>query len=334
MKKRLGIVLLSLMLFLGLTPAGLAANEPAVYTALMRYNASFYKDEAATQKIGTIAAGKRVNILKLEPAQLKIEFNGKVGYINRKFLDDYTAVPLNPTATPAYPGIQNTYLGWISETTDVKAAPNEKSESLITLGQGTRLSFVGMENGWAKLIFKRQWGYVDTRKIDQLLPYDEGGDMKATAPLAGYTSFYNIATNPDNLNRIQNLRVTCDKFASLSIPSGGNFDFNRDLGPYRESNGYFPAIVLIDGGSKLGYGGGTCQSSSTLYNTVLQLPGLQVDHRRPHGPAGASYLPHGADAAVGNTTQNFIFTNNYPFPIRIEGTVQDGAITVAIWRAN
>ncbi|HPA61547.1 MAG TPA: VanW family protein, partial [Clostridia bacterium] len=60
----------------------------------------------------------------------------------------------------------------------------------------------------------------------------------------------------------------------------------------------------------------------------------EILHRRPHGPSAASYLPHGADAAVGNKTQNFIIRNRYSFPIRIDGTAQDGALTIAVYRAD
>ena len=98
--------------------------------------------------------------------------------------------------------------------------------------------------------------------------------------------------------------------------------------------GYLPANALVDGETVQSYGGGTCQVSSTLYNTILQLPGVEIIRRRAHGPSAAAYLPHGADAAVGNTTQNLIIRNRYPFPIRIDGTAQDGALTIAIYRAG
>jgi vancomycin resistance protein YoaR len=95
-----------------------------------------------------------------------------------------------------------------------------------------------------------------------------------------------------------------------------------------------PAGVLVDGELQQGYGGGTCQVSSTLYNVVLQLPGLTVLQRRAHGDNGASYLPIGVDAAVGNSQLNFRFRNDYPFPLRIDASSQDGALTIAIYRAE
>lgn len=325
--------LLLLILFLCLLVPASSAEEVPLYKAQLRYKAAVYEQPESSKEISYLKDRQRITIYEVLPAWLKIGVDNKVvGYIKREKLDDYTVEALNPTTTPAYPGIQNLYLGWMGEDGPVRAQPSAQGEALIQLSKGVRLAFIGIEDGWAKLIFKRQYGYVDTRQLSELQPVSLTG-ADADAPIAAYTSFYNIATNENNLSRIKNLQASCDKFEKLVIQPGGNFDFNRDLGPYRASNGYFPAIVLVAGGSQLGYGGGTCQASSTLYNAVLQLPGLTVDHRRPHGPGGASYLPHGADAAVGNETQNFKFSNHYPFPVRIEGTVKDGAFTVAIWKA-
>lgn len=105
---------------------------------------------------------------------------------------------------------------------------------------------------------------------------------------------------------------------------GESLDFNAQIGPYKRTNGYHPAPVLIDGGSQLGYGGGTCQSSSTLYNAVRQLSGLTVLYRRPHGPGCAKYLPMHQDAAVGNvkltsfsaTIMIFLFASTPSAPAR------------------
>lgn len=326
------LFILSLLLCLLIPCAN--AQEAPLYKAQLRYKASIYQSPDSDKEIGYLKDRQRVSIYEVSPAWLKVGVEDKiVGYIKREKLDDYTAEPIDPSKTPAYPGVQNLYLGWMATDGPVRAQPGDQGECLITLSKGVRLAFIGIEDGWAKLIFKRQYGYVDTRLLSELQPVSLTGSDD-DAPIAAYTSFYNIATTENNLSRIKNLEASCVKFEKLTIQPGGNFDFNRDLGPYRASNGYFPAIVLVAGGSQLGYGGGTCQASSTLYNAVLQLPGLTVDHRRPHGPGGASYLPHGADAAVGNETQNFKFSNHYPFPIRIEGTVKDGAFTVAIWKAK
>ena len=131
---------------------------------------------------------------------------------------------------------------------------------------------------------------------------------------------------------MRNIEVACEKRSALVFAPGESLDFNKQIGPYTAANGYEKATVLVSGGSSQNYGGGTCQVSSTLYNAVLQLTGLTVTERHPHGPAGASYLPHGVDAAVGNKTLNFKFRNDYDFPVRIDASAQDGALYIAVYR--
>ena len=131
-----------------------------------------------------------------------------------------------------------------------------------------------------------------------------------------------------------NISVACQRLTRVMQP-GERLDFNANVGPYRPGNGYKQAPVLINGVAKPGYGGGTCQVSSTLYNALLQLPGIEILQRRPHGPGGAKYLPHGVDAAVGNENLNLRFRNDYDFPIRVEGhSSGDGALLMVIYRVD
>ena len=64
----------------------------------------------------------------------------------------------------------------------------------------------------------------------------------------------------------------------------------------------------------------------------LQLPGLNVLERHPHGASGAAYLPHGVDASSGDL--NFRFSNGYDFPIRIEASCHDLCLFIAIYRED
>ncbi len=333
MKKTSLLLIIALLLSIYVQASFASQTEP-MYTALLRYDSPIYKTEALEERAGFLGAGKRVYIYGITPSRLLIGRDGTVlGFIKRDKLDDFTVENLQPSRLPNYPGVQNTAVVYVNQLTSVRESPDPSSKSLIELDTGCRLALIGFEDGWGKLIFKKQYGYVDSRDLGNKIPVDYlSKDPGKEYPIAAYTSFYNIAENKNNLSRIENLKISCEKLENIVLEPGSRFDFNKLLGPYNARSGYKPAIVLTDGKSRLGYGGGTCQISSTLYNVTLQLPGIQIDHRRPHGPNGASYLPHGADAAVGNKTQNFIFTNNYPFPIRIDGTVQDGALTIAIYR--
>jgi vancomycin resistance protein YoaR len=141
-------------------------------------------------------------------------------------------------------------------------------------------------------------------------------------------------TKTNNLNRIWNIGHGAEKITAKGLMQPGDiFNGNKgNIGPYRE---YKLAIGLVNGKAVLSSGGGTCQVSSTLYNIICQMPGLTILQRRPHGYGGASYLPIHCDAAVGNDALNFVFRNDYDFPIQLVGeSTGDGALLMMAYRAD
>ena len=313
-------------------------EQPRLYSARTRLVGKVYADWEGTEgirHIGTVPKYKKVWVLELNPTFAKISYDEDrlVGYIRRVCLEEPET--LNARITPPYGVDFNHFLGAVaSQDAPVTAQPGG-GETLITLHEGALVSFIGFEGGYGKVIYHRQYGYIDSRLLGEITSvYDAPETAGTDAPIASYTSFYKITTDESNQNRMTNIAVACQKLCDFSFPTSNDLDFNRDMGPYKASSGYLPAGVLVDGEVQQGYGGGTCQVSSTLYNVVLQLPGLTVLQRRAHGDNGASYLPIGVDAAVGNSRLNFRFRNDYPFPIRIQASSQDGALTIAIYRAE
>jgi vancomycin resistance protein VanW len=83
--------------------------------------------------------------------------------------------------------------------------------------------------------------------------------------------------------------------------------------------GYVKAPVSYDGELIRTWGGGVCQTSTTLYNAAL-LAGLEiVERHRHHWPA--RYAPLGRDAAVAYSDIDLKFRNNLPSPVRVVGAV-------------
>ena len=345
MKRLLAALLTLCALFCVLPGTGARADDGTspdtsvrLYTARTRLSCKVFADWDRTDgvnQIGVLPQGVRVYVHALNPsfALVTYEADHKTGYVKRVCLENPERI--NPAATPPYGVDFNNYIAAVTaQDAPVLPAPGE-GEPLITLHQGALLSFIGFESGYAKVIYHRQYGFVDSRLLGDVTPvYDIAEEAGRDAPIASYTSFYKITTDESNQNRMNNIAVACAKLCVLPRPAASTLDFNRDLGPYSAAGGYKPAGVLVDGVLHQGYGGGTCQVSSTLYNVVLQLPGLTVLQRRAHGDNGASYLPIGVDAAVGNSALNFRFRNDYPFPVRIAASSQDGALTIAIYRAD
>ena len=333
-------LILLLLLFISFVSGSFASESIDEKEHTVLYNARLIKaaplkeqPDKTLENLSILSEKEKIEILELYPDWLLIRTSkGQIGYMQRRYIDFNRVEPADPAITPEYPAILSEYISWVDQETALRTAPDSDSDAIITLSPGVRLAIIGLENGWAKLIYHRQYAFVDSRHLSELLPLEQSAlNADGHAPIAAYTSFYRLSTDENNLNRIFNISVANEKMRPFVINPGETFDFNRDAGPYNKRAGYLPAFILVDGGSTLGYGGGTCQVSSTLYNSLLQLPGLSVEQRRPHGPGGAKYLPLHADAAVGNPVINLIFRNLYPFPVRIDGTAQDGALTIVIW---
>ena len=85
-------------------------------------------------------------------------------------------------------------------------------------------------------------------------------------------------------------------------------------------------------GEKLaGYGGGTCQTNTTFYITVMQVP-LLVTHRKVHAEVGMYYAEKGFDAAVGGGDINLTMENSLPYPVRFQFFNSDGVLTCCVFK--
>lgn len=279
--------------------------------------------------LGQLAEGKSVQIWGYDQDWLFCwDDEAGIYYIRRRNVD--TIEPVAEDVAP-YGVIKNRFVAIVLNDTSLRAEADESAEEIVPLPAGTRLSMWMIRDGWAVVPYNRLVGYVYVGDLTSLTPVAPNVEEAAEDDiLAVFTTFYSTKTTELNLGRMENLRVGC-QYIARTYQSGEEFDFNEIAGPYRKSRGYMPSPVLIDGGTVAGYGGGTCQVSTTLYNALLQLSdGITILWRRPHGPGGAKYAPHGVDAAVGAENLNLRFRNDYDFPIYLDCTVSNGAICICV----
>lgn len=93
--------------------------------------------------------------------------------------------------------------------------------------------------------------------------------------------------------------------------------------------GYKNAPVIVKGELQEGVGGGVCQVSTTLYNSVLYA-GLDVVQRRAHS-IPSSYVSIGRDAAVAYGSLDFVFRNSHDYPVYIKAFVSGNKVTARIY---
>ena len=279
--------------------------------------------------LGTLNEKSKVQIFGFDQAWLFCwSDTAGVFYLGRHNVDYIEPVSSD---VPPYGVVPNRFVAVTSVNTSLRDAADAAADEIIPLPAGTRLSFWMIEDGWAVVPYRRLVGYIwlgDLRDLEPVMPtvdYARTGDI-----ISVFTSFYSTKQTELNTGRMENIRVGCN-YIQRTYQTGEEFNFNQIAGPYREARGYMPSPVLVDGDTVAGYGGGTCQVSTTLSNALLQIPqGITIVYRRPHGPSGASYAPHGVDAAVGATNLNLIFRNDYPFPITIDCTASNGSLCICI----
>ena len=130
-------------------------------------------------------------------------------------------------------------------------------------------------------------------------------------------------------DRTTNLRLACQKINGKVIMPGETFSYNSALGPRTSAAGYKNAKIYEAGQVVDGLGGGICQISSTLYNSVL-MADLEIIERRNHQFV-TSYVGAGRDATVVYGSTDFKFKNTREYPIRIVASAENGIATVSIY---
>lgn len=138
-----------------------------------------------------------------------------------------------------------------------------------------------------------------------------------TTPLKGRTS-----------NQRYNAARALEKLNNVEIGPGKTFSFNASVRSWSRDQGFRKAPVSFSGILVPAYGGGVCQTSTTLYNAAL-VAGLDVLERHPHRFA-PSYVLAGRDAAVAFSSVDLKIRNPYSYPVRIQGEVVHDSLIVRI----
>lgn len=151
-------------------------------------------------------------------------------------------------------------------------------------------------------------------------------DLKTiTTEITSYSTDY--SWSPDN--RRHNVELAAKNLDNTLVMPGAEFSFNRMVGPQTKEYGFADSLVYV--GNKTVYepGGGVCQVSTTLYNSLLNI-GIDPTERTNHGMTIA-YAPLGMDATVAEPYLDFKFRNTLKHPILIK-TYYDGVnLTFSIY---
>lgn len=113
------------------------------------------------------------------------------------------------------------------------------------------------------------------------------------------------SSSPERKN---NIRLALSALDGVVIEEGEVFSFNNLTGERNEKSGYSQAKIIQNGTFVLGYGGGVCQVSTTLYNACL-LSGLEIVESTSHS-LPVSYVEPSFDAMVSFGSSDLKVRNN------------------------
>ncbi|MDP4180861.1 MAG: VanW family protein [Bacillota bacterium] len=165
--------------------------------------------------------------------------------------------------------------------------------------------------------------------VDDKEPKIRVSDIKGINGIIGQ---YSTKFNTADVNRSYNIRLASNKINGILLMPDENFSMNKILGPRTVKNGYKEAPVIFKNELVKGAGGGVCQVTTTLYNSVL-ISKLKVLERTHHSMP-LSYVDKGLDATIAENYIDFKFANNLDYPVYISSWVEGNKVKVVILGKN
>ncbi|QYK53896.1 MAG: VanW family protein [Fimbriimonadaceae bacterium] len=147
-----------------------------------------------------------------------------------------------------------------------------------------------------------------------------GGHQEKEQVYAGYITQLEGRSSAQR----HNATLCSNKLSGTEIMPGEVFSFNEVVGPWSRDQGYRRAPVSYGGQLVDAWGGGVCQTSTTIYNAAL-LAGFEIVERNPHHYA-PSYVTPGRDAAVAFPNIDLKFRNTLDVPVTLILSQQNGKL--------
>lgn len=129
--------------------------------------------------------------------------------------------------------------------------------------------------------------------------------------------------------RNKNIELGVSKLNGKTILPGEEFSFIKSLGSVTEEDGYSVAKVFLNGEVTTGVGGGLCQVSTTLFQSLLKA-GLPITERHNHSYT-VSYYDVGIDATYSDPGVDLKFVNDTGSPLTIKGKTEDKKVVFEIY---
>ena len=304
-----------------------------IYTAQADVNLSIRKEKSSESRLlGTVYEDEKIAVMMTDGEWAYVRKDGETGYVRADHLRYYKRLdpygPLVP-GTIVYP-----YAATAKADVEIRDADTDALLQVVPAGSVMPVSALA-EDMSVTLPYDRVTGCISATgslELTPCVPWDQAqpGDL-----LSVFATYYDPEQRTQTqIGRFHNIMQGVERVGGVIFPAGGRFSFNDYCGPYTKGNGYQEGpIINYTSSDKLGYGGGICQVSTTLYNAILQIP-IYVALHYVHSSYGISYAPLDFDCAVGAGNIDLRLDNTLPYDVRFDLQAVGGVLTVRVYRAS
>jgi vancomycin resistance protein YoaR len=186
---------------------------------------------------------------------------------------------------------------------------------------GRTLDIVATRQAISDKLFSGEHTIPLVLKIVQPAVKDDAtaASLGITGNVYTYTSYFRGSSSA----RMQNIQAAADKFRGLLVAPNSTFSMAQVLGDVSLENGYAEALIIFNGHTITGVGGGVCQVSTTLFRTAFY-NGYPIVERHEHAfrvsyyeetdtPGAPDWRLAGLDATVYVPLVDLKFTNDRPY---------------------
>ena len=152
-----------------------------------------------------------------------------------------------------------------------------------------------------------------TRRVLAKVTNEQLTQVNIEKVVSAYETTFSLWGN--GRNRAINIKTAASRLDGKVLGPGQILSFNEVVGPRTRERGFALAPEIQGDELQLGYGGGTCQASSTLHAAAL-FGALEIVDRQSHSRP-SSYTQMGLDATVSYPLADLKIRNTLPYPIMI-----------------
>lgn len=227
------------------------------------------------------------------------------------------------------------FLGFISyfflfDNSEKSSSYEAEKTSMSDNSENTLANNISNEENSANLTNEATAPSQEIARESPPTPTEESQEPQESAVPEEQISAFSTKIYSKDSARQHNINITCNALNGTIVKNGSTFSFCSTIGPSTSAKRYKEADIFdANGNKKKGLGGGNCQISTTLYNAILEAPGLKVTERHKH----SNYVPYiakGKDAAVAYGSYDLKFLNSSGYNIKILASASSELVSISL----